>query len=548
MMKRILSLLMAFAMLFSLTAQGFAESGEVGTPDNEEQLANVTFDANGGHFENGDLTAVVSYPVGESPAEDFPTPVREDEHYEFTGWYYDEDCVSGPISYLNYYPEDGQVFYAGWDYYCVIVLDANGGYFSDPSVTELSFNVPRGAYFNGSFPDPTHQNEHTHFKNDWYLEPDCSGEPFELYDTEFESDIRLYAGWQTRYTIRFMANGGFFKEYRYDENGDWVAFEVDSIDIEFVEGAVIGGSFNVENKDSSKGFNAWYYDEACTEPAFDLYSDYTVTKDETFYAGWNDCYSISFDANGGYFGNEDVTVYTVYVNPGDQIDQEPLPVYPNERMRFAGWYSNAACTGDRIYPYLLVPESDMIFYAKWAVNNPFVDVPEGKYYHDAVLWAYNHDPQITGGTDATHFSPNNTCTREQIATFLWKACGAPEPTNTNNPFKDVKAGKYYYKAVLWAVERGITGGVSADRFGVGQPCRREQAMTFLWKAVGSPMPESGYNPFTDVEPGKYYYYAVLSAVQNGITGGVSADKFGVGQPCTRGQIVTFLYKLLGRMG
>ncbi len=129
-------------------------------------------------------------------------------------------------------------------------------------------------------------------------------------------------------------------------------------------------------------------------------------------------------------------------------------------------------------------------------------------------------------------------------TFLWKAAGAPEPSSTNNPFTDVKSSKYYYKAVLWAVQNGITNGISADKFGVGQPCKREQVVTFLWKTAGAPDPETTENPFTDVKEGKYYYKAVMWAVENKITSGVSADKFGVGQTCTRGQIVTFLYKYM----
>ena len=175
--------------------------------------------------------------------------------------------------------------------------------------------------------------------------------------------------------------------------------------------------------------------------------------------------------------------------------------------------------------------------------NVFSDVQYGKYYYDAVLWAYYSG--ITKGTDDTHFGPNKTCTREQIVTFLWKACGSPEPASASNPFTDVKAGKYYYKAVLWAVEKGITSGVTADKFGVGRPCAREQAMTFLWKASGSPRPASTDNPFTDVKAGKYYYDAVLWAAENNITDGVGNGLFGVGRTCTRGQIVTFLYALMG---
>ena len=170
----------------------------------------------------------------------------------------------------------------------------------------------------------------------------------------------------------------------------------------------------------------------------------------------------------------------------------------------------------------------------------FSDVTEGAYYHDAVLWAIQNG--VTGGTSDVSFSPKKTCTREQIVTFLWKAMGAPEPTATESPFTDVKQGKYYYKPVLWAVENGITGGATATNFGVGKSCTREQAMSFLWKAMGSPEPKSTDNPFTDVKAGKYYYKAVLWAVENGITGGTSAGKFGVGKTCTRAQIVTFLYK------
>ncbi len=185
----------------------------------------------------------------------------------------------------------------------------------------------------------------------------------------------------------------------------------------------------------------------------------------------------------------------------------------------------------------------------WSVDyanapNVFGDVPAGKYYYLPVLWAYYHDPQITGGISENEFGPGKTCTREQIVTFLWKACGAPEPMTTENPFTDVNPAKYYYKAVMWAVEKGITGGVGDGKFGVGQPCTREQAMTFLWKACDSPEPESNNNPFVDVPEGKWYYKPILWAVENGITGGVDAKHFGVGQPCTRGQIVTFLYKAL----
>ena len=174
------------------------------------------------------------------------------------------------------------------------------------------------------------------------------------------------------------------------------------------------------------------------------------------------------------------------------------------------------------------------------LENPFDDVAEGKFYYDAVLWAVNHEPQVTNGTDATHFSPDATCTRGQVVTFLWRAKGCPEPTKTDNPFEDVTGG-FYYQAVLWAVENGITAGMDATHFGPGEPCTRGQVVTFLWRTEGKPEPTSENNPFEDVTGG-FYYKAVLWAVENKITAGMDATHFAPMNTCTRGQIVTFLYR------
>ena len=174
-------------------------------------------------------------------------------------------------------------------------------------------------------------------------------------------------------------------------------------------------------------------------------------------------------------------------------------------------------------------------------TNPFKDVKEGDFYYDAVLWAVNADPQVTSGTSATTFSPNDTCTRAQVVTFLWRAKGCPEPKSSNNPFGDVKAGEYYYKAVLWAVENEITAGTSKTTFSPNTGCTRAQVVTFLWRTEGQPKPTSSANPFSDVKGG-YYYDAVLWAVEKGITAGTSKTTFSPDNTCTRGQIVTFLYR------
>lgn len=175
-------------------------------------------------------------------------------------------------------------------------------------------------------------------------------------------------------------------------------------------------------------------------------------------------------------------------------------------------------------------------------KNPFEDVKKGSYYYDAVLWAANTAPQIAGGTSATTFSPDDSCTRAQIVTFLWRANGCPEPKTDNNPFEDVASGTYYTKAVLWALENGITGGTSATTFSPDDPCTRAQVVTFLWRTEGKPQSSSTSNPFRDVTGG-YYYDAVLWAVKNRVTGGTSADTFSPDLICTRAQIVTLLYRM-----
>ncbi len=169
----------------------------------------------------------------------------------------------------------------------------------------------------------------------------------------------------------------------------------------------------------------------------------------------------------------------------------------------------------------------------------FVDVPEKEYYHASVYWAAKKG--ITKGTDKSHFSPNSTCTRSQVVTFLWRAMGQPEPTSTKNPFSDVKKDAYYYKAVLWAVENGITTGTSATKFSPDAGCTRGQVVTFLYRAEGSPV-VNGSNPFKDVSADDYYYNAVLWASDIGVTSGTSATTFSPDATCTRGQIVTFLYR------
>lgn len=191
---------------------------------------------------------------------------------------------------------------------------------------------------------------------------------------------------------------------------------------------------------------------------------------------------------------------------------------------------------DRSYTTVYSP----IYTLKKEIINPFNDVKTKDYFYEAVLWAV--DRGITNGTGTTTFSPNATCTRGQIATFLWRAAGQPKPKSNRNPFNDVKEKDYYYKAVLWAVGEGITTGTSRTTFSPNAPCTRGQIATFLHRAAGSPTPQTSKNPFTDVKDRDYYYNAVLWAVGEGITNGTSKTTFAPSAPCTRAQIATLLYR------
>ena len=169
----------------------------------------------------------------------------------------------------------------------------------------------------------------------------------------------------------------------------------------------------------------------------------------------------------------------------------------------------------------------------------FVDVPEGSYYEEAVDWAV--EKGITTGTGNNYFTPDGICTRAQAVTFLWRVAGSPTPKTEAMVFEDVLDGSYYYEAVLWAVENGITVGTSATTFSPELTCSRAHIVTFLWRAANSPSAKTA-NPFTDVAADAYYIDAVLWAVKHKITVGTTLSTFSPDEGCTRAQIVTFLYR------
>lgn len=198
--------------------------------------------------------------------------------------------------------------------------------------------------------------------------------------------------------------------------------------------------------------------------------------------------------------------------------------------------------GEKTYTCTRCSETKTEVIPKTGLVNPFEDVSEEDDFYDAVLWAVYNDPQITGGVDETHFAPHNTVTRAEAMTFLWAANGRPEPKGTATGFSDVKKKHWAYKAIMWAVEEGITGGTGDGKFSPSKTCNRSEILTFLYAAVGKP----GYtieNPYKDVKKNAWYRDAAIWAYENGLELGEDGY-FKASTPCTRASTVTYLYRFM----
>ena len=229
------------------------------------------------------------------------------------------------------------------------------------------------------------------------------------------------------------------------------------------------------------------------------------------------------------------TTVTITVKPNDGYELDKLTVTDKDGNRLS-----LSDKGNGKYTFIMPAGKVNVdaAFSKVATTISFRDVKQSDYYYDAVQWAL--EKGITEGTSADTFSPGASCTRAQMVTFLWRVAGSPEPTGTVNPFSDLSPNAYYYKAVLWAVENGITQGTSADTFSPDATVTRGQTVTLLHRAAGSPL--AGSSTFKDVSDGAYYAEAVAWANENGITSGTGSNKFSPNADCTRGQIVTLLYR------
>lgn len=353
-----------------------------------------------------------------------------------------------------------------------------------------------------------------------------------------------------KHTVTFDANGGSVspETMETDENGKLSALPTPTRD-----GCTFDGWYDAKDGGSK------------------VSADKTYTESTTIYAHWTKNSSGGGTSGGGGSsgGGGGVSTPTYSVTAPDKTENGKVTISPKNasegtevtvKVTPDSGYALEGLTvtdkdgkklkltdkGSGIYTFTM-PDGKVTVEAGFRADaaepvNPFVDVSGGAYYEDAVLWAVREG--ITSGTTATTFSPGASCTRAQMVTFLWRAAGSPKASGSN-PFRDVSADTYYYDAVLWAVENGITSGISADAFAPDAMVTRAQTVTFLYRAAGSPAATPG-SSFSDVSGNAYYADAVSWAVEKGITTGTAAAAFSPDADCTRAQIVTFLYRQYSR--
>ena len=269
-----------------------------------------------------------------------------------------------------------------------------------------------------------------------------------------------------------------------------------------------------------KSFTGWLTEEG-------EYYDFSapVTEDVELYAIYGYAVVLCFG---------DSPIGAQVVEEG-QCAVEPEPPAQEGKI-FLGWFT----ADGELYDFSTPVTHEIWLYARWQDEPVFSDVPADSFYYEPVLWALENG--ITTGTSATTFNPDGPCLRAHVVTFLWRAEGQPALTHYNNPFTDVGPNDFFFVPVQWAVAEGITNGTSATTFGSSDNCNRAAVVTFLWRASGCPEPKAVNNPFVDVKTTDFFYKAVLWAVENGITNGVDATHFGPAAGCNRAQVVTFLYR------
>lgn len=385
----------------------------------------------------------------------------------------------------------------------------------------------------------------------------------------------LYVEHDANYGATFKYNDGTIEHlYLSKENGNGQSIEVTpvkgviynggvkeqdlvTLTMKYNDGATADSTYNVASgttitlptpKRSGYTFNGWY------DGSTKVSSPYEVTKNVTLTASWSYNYSGGSSSSDPTYSvstpskteNGSVTVSPKNASKGDTVTVtvKPDSGYVLETLTVTDKNGNELTLKDKgngKYTFTMPAgkvEVKATFMEDNSMLNFFYDVPNNAYFYEAVKWAVKNG--ITTGVGNDLFAPEQPCTRAQIVTFLWRAAGSPEPKGAASGMSDVVSGSYYEKAVAWAIENGITTGTTTTTFSPDVTCTRAQAVTFLARALKAKAASAA--EFSDVPTGSYFADAVAWAAANGVTEGIGGGLFGSDNDCTRGQIVTFLYR------
>ena len=468
----------------------------------------VTLNTNGGTINSGNVTSY-TYGVGAT------LPTAGDMTYTghtFVGWYDNENLTGSPIAAIGGTETGNKEYWAKWEInQYTITFDTAGGSVVTPITQNYGTATTAPA-------DPTK-----------------TGYTFAGWDRAIPAtmpaeNLTITAQWTVnQYTIAYDLAGG-----TAEGNPDTYTIET--------------GAFTLKNPTKSGyTFTGWSGTGLDGENNMTVTIPTGSTGNRTYTAHWR------YNGSGHSY-----SYYTIKatagaggsISPSGDVSvregrDQTFTITPDKGYAVANVKIDGKSIGAvKSYTFENVSRTHTIEVIFMKANgNPqtgvFVDVATGSYYEDAVDWAVENG--ITKGTDDTHFSPDGICTRAQAVTFLWRTAGSPKPETRAMPFTDVPVGSYYYDAVLWAVENGITKGTSDTTFSPNMTCSRAQIVAFLWRSEKSPAAGTA-NPFADVKSTAYYADAVLWAVKENITKGTTSTTFSPNADCTRAQIVTFLWR------
>ena len=468
----------------------------------------VTLNTNGGTINSGNVTSY-TYGVGAT------LPTAGDMTYTghtFVGWYDNENLTGSPIAAIGGTETGNKEYWAKWEInQYTITFDTAGGSVVTPITQNYGTATTAPA-------DPTK-----------------TGYTFAGWDRAIPAtmpaeNLTITAQWTVnQYTIAYDLAGG-----TAEGNPDTYTIET--------------GAFTLKNPTKSGyTFTGWSGTGLDGENNMTVTIPTGSTGNRTYTAHWR--YNGSGHSYSYYTINATAGAGGSISPSGDVSVREgrdqTFTITPDKGYAVANVKIDGKSIGAvKSYTFENVSRTHTIEVIFMKANgNPqtgvFVDVATGSYYEDAVDWAVENG--ITKGTDDTHFSPDGICTRAQAVTFLWRTAGSPVSKTSTMPFTDVPVGSYYYDAVLWAVENGITEGTSDTTFSPNMTCTRAQIVAFLWRSEKSPAAGIA-NPFADVKSDAYYADAVLWAVKENITKGTTSTTFSPNADCTRAQIVTFLWR------